>query len=209
MYIRVICASCSCQLKTIESMGDFGVVSYLADADGNVNIGPGTPVPACHSTKPSTKSIPTTPTTVTPTQTPTPANPTPQNKTTTTPTPESQTPGTPTPSTPPTKIPENQSPGTPTPQNQTSDTPIPQHPANPTSSISNSSTPQPFTPTPGEKSANNLMDDKEITAMLEGETGCRNAQTYHIHSVKQYVWFYVLKCVGAAVIYSFCFIQKL
>ncbi|XP_067256083.1 myomesin-1 isoform X3 [Chanodichthys erythropterus] len=151
-------------LKTIENMGDFGVVSYLADADGNVNIGPATPVPTCRSTKPSTKSTPTTPTTVTPTQTPTPANPTPQNKTTVTPTPENQTPSTPT---PPTKIPDNQSPGSLTPQNQTSDTPILQHPANPTSSISNTSTPQPFTPTPGEKSENNSMDDKKITAMLE------------------------------------------
>ncbi|XP_056113837.1 uncharacterized protein LOC130090470 isoform X2 [Rhinichthys klamathensis goyatoka] len=167
MYIRVICASCSCQLNAIENMGDYGVMSYLADADGNVIIGPGTPVPTCHSTKPSSRSIPTTPTPVTPTQTPTPANPNPQNKTTDTLTPENQTPNMPTPSTPPTQIPENQSPGTQTPENQTSDTPILQHPANLTSSISNTSTPQPFTPTPSEKSANISMDDKTITAMLK------------------------------------------
>lgn len=178
MYIRVICASCSCQLNAIENMGDYGVMSYLADADGNVIIGPGTPVPTSHSTKPSTRSMPTTPTPVTPTQTPTPtpANPNPQNKTTDTLTPENQTPSTPTPSTPPTQIPEYQSPGTPTPENQTSDTPILQHPSNLTSSISNASTPEPFTPTPGEKSANISMDDKTITAMLEGEKGSRNTQ---------------------------------
>ncbi|XP_067279215.1 myomesin-1 isoform X2 [Pseudorasbora parva] len=150
-------------LNTIENMGDFGVVSYLADADGNVTIGPATPVPTCHSAKPSTRSIPTTPTTVTPTQTPTPTNPNPQKITTATPTPENQTTSAPTPSI---QIPENQSPGTPTPQNQTSDTPILQHPANPTSSISNTSTPQPSSPTPGETSANNSMDKTMLKGVL-------------------------------------------
>ncbi len=97
MYIHVTCASCSCQLNAIENMGDFGVVSYLADADGNVIVGPTTPVPTCRSTTPSTRSV-------IPTLT---SNP--QNKTRATPTPENQTPSTERPSTP---------------LNQTSDTPI-------------------------------------------------------------------------------------
>ncbi|KAK7169892.1 hypothetical protein R3I94_000206 [Phoxinus phoxinus] len=154
-------------------MGDYGVVSYLADADGNVIIGPETPLPTCHSTKPSTRSVPTTPTPVTPTQTPTPANPNPPNKTTDTLTPENQTPSS------PTQIPEYQSPGTPTtPDNQSSDTPILQHPANLTSSISNTSTPQPFTPTPGEESANISMDDKMITAMLKDSASKSDNTTF-------------------------------
>ncbi len=84
-------------------MGDFGVVSYLADADGNVIVGP--PVPTCRSTTPSTRSV-------IPTLT---SNP--QNKTRATPTPENQTPSTERPSTPAAQIP-------PTPVNQTSDTAI-------------------------------------------------------------------------------------
>lgn len=171
MYIHVTCASCSCQLNVIDNMGDFGVVSYLADADGNVIVGPTTPVPTCRSTTPSTRSFPTTPSSVIPTLTSTPANTNPQNKTRATPTPENQTPSTERPSTPPAQIPKNQSPGSPTPQNQPSDTLILSNPDTPTS---NTSTPQPSSPTTGEKSANTSVDDEKITAMLKGEKWCRN-----------------------------------
>ncbi|KTG45559.1 hypothetical protein cypCar_00024748, partial [Cyprinus carpio] len=154
LYIHVTCASCSCQLNVIESMGDFGVVSYLADADGNVIIGPTTPVPT-----PSPRSVPTTPSPSAPTLTSTPANTNPQNKTRATPTPKNQTPSTERSSTPPAQIPKNQTPGSPTPENQTSETLI--------LSTSNTSTPQPSTPTSDEKSANTSMDNEKITAMLK------------------------------------------
>uniref|UniRef100_A0A673GXA5 Myomesin-1 n=1 Tax=Sinocyclocheilus rhinocerous TaxID=307959 RepID=A0A673GXA5_9TELE len=134
-------------LNVIENMGDFGVVSYLADTDRNVIVGPTTPEPTCRSTTPSNRSVPTTPSPVTPTLTSTPANTNPQNKTTATPAHQNQTPGTPCPSAPPAQIPENQSPSSPTPQNQTPDTPI----------LSNTST-----PTAGEKSMNTSMDDEQI-----------------------------------------------
>uniref|UniRef100_A0A673GXH6 Myomesin-1 n=1 Tax=Sinocyclocheilus rhinocerous TaxID=307959 RepID=A0A673GXH6_9TELE len=143
-------------LNVIENMGDFGVVSYLADTDRNVIVGPTTPEPTCRSTTPSNRSVPTTPSPVTPTLTSTPANTNPQNKTTATPAHQNQTPGTPCPSAPPAQIPENQSPSSPTPQNQTPDTPI----------LSNTST-----PTAGEKSMNTSMDDEQI--MLKGEKGCK------------------------------------
>ncbi|KAF4110534.1 hypothetical protein G5714_007565 [Onychostoma macrolepis] len=151
-------------LNVIESMGDFGVVSYLADADGNVIVGPTTPLPTCRSTTPSTRSVPTTPSPVIPALTSTPANTTPQNKTRATPTPENQTPSTERPSTPPAQIPKNQSPGSPTPQNQTSDTLILSNPDTPSS---NTSTPQPSTPTADEKSANTSVDEETITTMLK------------------------------------------
>ncbi|XP_042584664.1 M-protein, striated muscle-like isoform X4 [Cyprinus carpio] len=141
-------------LNVIESMGDFGVVSYLADADGNVIIGPTTPVPT-----PSPRSVPTTPSPSAPTLTSTPANTNPQNKTRATPTPKNQTPSTERSSTPPAQIPKNQTPGSPTPENQTSETLI--------LSTSNTSTPQPSTPTSDEKSANTSMDNEKITAMLK------------------------------------------
>ncbi|XP_059395050.1 M-protein, striated muscle isoform X3 [Carassius carassius] len=141
-------------LNVIESMVDFGVMSYLADADGNVIVGPTTPVPT-----PSTRSVPTTPSPAAPTLTSTPANTNPQNKTRATPTPKNQTPSIERSSTPPAQIPKNQSPGSPTPQNHTSDTLI--------LSTSNTSTPQPSTPTSGEKSANTSMDNEKITSMLK------------------------------------------
>uniref|UniRef100_A0A8C1SVJ2 Myomesin 1b n=1 Tax=Cyprinus carpio TaxID=7962 RepID=A0A8C1SVJ2_CYPCA len=127
-------------LNVIENMGDFGVVSYLADADGNVIVGPTAPVPTCRSTTPSNRSIPTPSSPVTQTLTSTPANTNPQNKTTATPTHQNQTPGTPRPSAPPAQIPEYQSPGSPI--------------------LSNTSTPQPSTPTAGEKSMNMSTDDE-------------------------------------------------
>uniref|UniRef100_A0A8C1JFC5 Myomesin-1 n=1 Tax=Cyprinus carpio TaxID=7962 RepID=A0A8C1JFC5_CYPCA len=129
-------------LNVIENMGDFGVVSYLADADGNVIVGPTAPVPTCRSTTPSNRSIPTPASPVTPTLSSTPANTNPQNKTTATPTHQNQTPGTPRPSAPPAQIPEYQSPGSPI--------------------LSNTSTPQPSTPTAGEKSMNMSTDDEQI-----------------------------------------------
>lgn len=132
-------------------MGDFGVVSYLADADGNVIVGPTAPVPTCRSTTPSNRSIPTPSSPVTQTLTSTPANTNPQNKTTATPTHQNQTPGTPRPSAPPAQIPEYQSPGSPI--------------------LSKTSTPQPSTPTAGEKSMNMSTDDEQI--MLKGEKGCK------------------------------------
>uniref|UniRef100_A0A9J8APY5 Myomesin-1 n=1 Tax=Cyprinus carpio carpio TaxID=630221 RepID=A0A9J8APY5_CYPCA len=133
-------------LNVIKNMGDFGVVSYLADADGNVIVGPTAPVPTCRSTTPSNRSIPTPASPVTPTLSSTPANTNPQNKTTATPTHQNQTPGTPRPSAPPAQIPEYQSPGSPI--------------------LSNTSTPQPSTPTAGEKSMNMSTDDEQI--MLKG-----------------------------------------
>ncbi|XP_026124083.1 M-protein, striated muscle isoform X2 [Carassius auratus] len=141
-------------LNVIESMVDFGVMSYLADADGNVIVGPTTPVPT-----PSTRSVPTTPSPAAPTLTSTPANTNPQNKTRATPALKNQTPRIERSSSPPAQIPINQSPGSPTPQNQTSDTLIP--------STSNTSAPQPSTPTSGEKSASTSMDNEKITAMLK------------------------------------------
>ncbi|XP_052417252.1 M-protein, striated muscle isoform X3 [Carassius gibelio] len=141
-------------LNVIESMVDFGVMSYLADADGNVIVGPTTPVPT-----PSTRSVPTTPSPAAPTLTSTPANTNPQNKTRATPTLKNQTPRIERSSSPPAQIPINQSPGSPTPQNQTSDTLIP--------STLNTSAPQPSTPTSGEKSASTSMDNEKITAMLK------------------------------------------
>uniref|UniRef100_A0A672NKE1 Myomesin 1 n=1 Tax=Sinocyclocheilus grahami TaxID=75366 RepID=A0A672NKE1_SINGR len=134
-------------LNVIENMGDFGVVSYLADADGNVIVGPTTPEATCRPTTPSNRSVPISASPVTPTLTSTPANTNPLNKTTATPTHQNQTPGTPCPSAPPAQIPENQSPSSPTPQNQTPDTPI----------LSNTST-----PTAGEKSMNTSMNDEQI-----------------------------------------------
>uniref|UniRef100_A0A8C2F8J9 Myomesin-1 n=1 Tax=Cyprinus carpio TaxID=7962 RepID=A0A8C2F8J9_CYPCA len=124
--LLVICSPYN-HLNVIENMGDFGVVSYLADADGNVIVGPTAPVPTCRSTTPSNRSIPTPSSPVTQTLTSTPANTNPQNKTTATPTHQNQTPGTPRPSAPPAQIPEYQSPGSPI--------------------LSNTSTPQPSTPT--------------------------------------------------------------
>ncbi|XP_043099075.1 M-protein, striated muscle isoform X1 [Puntigrus tetrazona] len=144
-------------LNVIDNMGDFGVVSYLADADGNVIVGPSTP----RSTTPSTRSVPTTPANTDPQTntraTPNPENQTPRTERSSTPTPPPQIPLNPslvspnpenqtlsterssTP-TPPSQIPLNPSSVSPTPQNQTPDTPA-----------SNTSTPQPFSPTAAEE----------------------------------------------------------
>ncbi|KAK2914387.1 hypothetical protein Q8A67_002786 [Cirrhinus molitorella] len=129
-------------LNVIESMGDFGVVSYLADADGNVTLGPSTPAPMRRSTTSSIGSL-------TPTIT---SNTNPQNKTTAALTPEKQTLSTPRPSTPPAQIPENQTLDT----LITSDTPTP-----------NTSTPQTSTPAAGENTTNTSNDDEQVTAMLK------------------------------------------
>lgn len=156
------CASCSCQLNVIESMGDYGVVSYLADADGNVTVGPTTSVPMHHSTTPSTRSVSTPPSPAAPTLTSTPANTNPQNKSKTSPTTEKQTPSTPT---APAQIPESQTSGSQI-LSVTSDTPTP-----------NTSTPQPSTPTAGEKPTHKSMDDEQTTAMLKGEKSRKITQS--------------------------------
>ncbi|XP_050970501.1 M-protein, striated muscle isoform X2 [Labeo rohita] len=139
-------------LNVIESMGDYGVVSYLADADGNVTVGPTTSVPMHHSTTPSTRSVSTPPSPAAPTLTSTPANTNPQNKSKTSLTTEKQTPSTPT---APAQIPESQTSGSQI-LSVTSDTPTP-----------NTSTPQPSTPTAGEKPTHKSMDDEQTTAMLK------------------------------------------
>ncbi|XP_051523679.1 M-protein, striated muscle-like isoform X1 [Myxocyprinus asiaticus] len=122
-------------LKVTESMGDFGVISYLADVDGNVTVGPSTPASTCHSAK----QAPPTPTPPKPKS----ATPIPKNQTPITPTPS--TPVTPNPPTPisMTPIPKNPSPVTPNPPTPTSVTPIPQ---NPTPVTPNPPTPTSMTP---------------------------------------------------------------
>ncbi|XP_009301917.1 myomesin-1 isoform X3 [Danio rerio] len=139
-------------LNVIESVPDFGVVSYLADAEGNINVGSTmTPV----QRKPSSRSFPTTPSTVTSTLTSTPTNANPQNKTTANenqssstdpPSPISDNQTTSTPLNPP-----DQSSGTPVPQNQTSDPPI-------------HSNPQCSSPTEEEEES---VDDGKMTAVVE------------------------------------------
>ncbi|XP_056316779.1 uncharacterized protein LOC130231471 [Danio aesculapii] len=140
------------QLNVIESVPDFGVVSYLADAEGNINVGSTmTPVP----TKPSKRSFPTTPSTVTPTLTSTPTNANPQNKTTAT---ENQTSST----DPPTQISENQTTSTPlNPPDQSLGSPIPQ---NQTLGTVIHSNPQCSSPTEEEEE---FVDDGKMTGRLE------------------------------------------
>lgn len=161
MHLYVIFTSCSHQLNVIESVPDFGVVSYLADAEGNINVGSTmTPAP----TKPLKRSFPTPPSTDTPTLTSTPTNAKPQNKTTAT---EDQTFNTPTPSDPPSLISENQITSTPlNPPDQSSGTPIPQKQTSDPPIYSN---PQCSSPTEEES-----VDNGKMTAMLEGEQECRN-----------------------------------